>query len=243
MTAVATTDQEVRRAGTVFAIPLHLIHPDPANPRRKLGNLDDLVGSIREFGILQPLLATRDKTGKIVLTAGERRLAAAEIAGLTHAPVILLADLRPDVRLRMAVIENLHREPMEPMDEARACARLLGMGYSRERIARDLGRSPAWVADRIALLELPAEVQRKVVAGDMPVTAAVSLARQVRRTGSGSVTTGVRCVSHFTKFHPLRESAASMCDAAGHPKAGRTGGVCGACWEASIRADAIANRQ
>lgn len=237
--AVPPPGTQVARASTVFAVPVGLVHRNPRNPRSDLGDLTDLADSIREVGVLQPLLASRNQQGRITLIAGERRLEASKIAGLKAVPVVIASDMQPEKRLRMAVIENLHRAPMAPMDEARACEALLGDGLTRTQIAKGLGRSAAWVADRLALLELPESVQREVENDDLPVTKAVDLAKQVRRNRGGSVTTGLRCKSYFTKLHPLRTTAQSRCDAAGHPKAGRIGGVCGECWEAEIRADAL----
>lgn len=229
--------EHVHRAGTVFAIPTQLVHANRRNPRRDLHPDDEFVESIRTHGMLQPLLATRDSCNRITLIAGNRRLMAARQAGMSHVPVIIARDMRPDLRLCMAAVENLHREPMAPMDEARACAALIDAGYARRRIAHDLCRSVGWVSDRLALLELPDDAQARVDQQQLPVSEAIRLARQVRKRRAGSVTIGARCPAHFGRHHPLHTEAVHRCNTEKHPRAGRIGGACGQCWEATIRAD------
>jgi ParB family chromosome partitioning protein len=225
------------RGPAVLLVPIGHLHPNPNNPRHDLGDLTDLVDSITEHGVLQPLLATPRKQGGLQLLAGHRRLAACKIARQGTVPVIIIGPKLEDDQLTIALIENLHRAQLSPMDEARACAALLGYGRSRDDVAFDLARSAGWVAGRLALLELPRELQRKVDAGTLPIGKATHLGYQNAKHGSGSVTLHARAPYHFTKLHDLAEAATARCDGARHPVRGRLGPACGRCWEDTIRAD------
>jgi ParB family chromosome partitioning protein len=223
---------------TVFAIDARDIRPNPANPRSDLGDLTDLIESIRDHGILQPLLAQRT-TGRLMLLAGHRRLAAAQTLGMTHVPVLVVGEQLPDDQLVIAMAENLHRTPLSPLDEARACRALITMGRSKGDVATELARSSQWVADRLALLELPAELAAKVDSKQMPVGQAAQLGHQLRKQRHGGIVLGARAPQHFIRTHPLADAARRRCDTAGHPARGRVGVACGACWEHAIRADVL----
>lgn len=237
MTAThAATQPPPGKATPVYHVPIGDVRPNPRNPRRTLGDLDDLVASIREHGVLQPCVGRRTGAG-VTLIMGERRLEASKRAGRTTIPVILLSDKSPDRELMMAMAENLHRATMVPTDEARACRELLDMGYEREDVATLMIRSPKWVTDRLALLELPIEIQRKVDNGQMNLAEAIKIGHLVRRRQNGTVTHNDRAPRTFVKTHPLGAFATAMCNEAGHPKRGRVGPACGNCWEQSIRMD------
>lgn len=196
----------------------------------------DVTAAVRDNAIiLSPLLATKRPAGGLLLLAGHRRLAACKLAKLTTAPTIVLGPKLADDQLTIAIVENLHRAQLSPMDEARACQALLDHGRSKKDIAVDLARSNGWVADRLALMELPRELQRKVDTGDLTIGQGAQLGHGLKKRGTASVVTNARAPFHFTHGHPLADRAIERCDAAKHPTLGRIGPACGACWEAEIR--------
>jgi ParB family chromosome partitioning protein len=144
----------------VQRVPLGSIVASPLQPRTVFRDehLEELVGSIKEHGIIQPLIV-RVRDGRFELIAGERRWRAAQKAGLVDAPVIVREAGDRDV-LELALIENLQREDLNPIEEARAFARLAReFGEKQEEIAQKVGKSRAAVANSMRLLELDAEVQ------------------------------------------------------------------------------------
>ena len=153
----------------VFQIEISKIKPNPHQPRREFNNelLGELAASIREFGILQPLVVTKVEietpTGTDVqytLIAGERRLMAAKIAGLPTVPAIIRNIGLERERLEMAIIENLQRENLNPIERGRAFARLQDeFNLTQREIATRLGKSRAAVANTMRLLDLPSYIQ------------------------------------------------------------------------------------
>lgn len=237
------TPDPVQLAG-LAGIDIDDIRPAPDNIRRDLGDLTDLAASIKSAGILQPLVV-EDRGDHFVIIAGHRRHAAARGAGLRRLPCIV-RRIRSDADTTAArVVENTQRADLAPLDEAHAYQSLLDLGWTRARIAAETGQPPSRITARLDLLALPAQAQAMVRAGDLPLTHARDLARQVKTTQRGSVTTGGRidrCPPHFTGTHPLAAAAHVRCDLAGHSTAGRIGptttAACGECWEAEIRTDA-----
>jgi len=142
-------------------IPIISIKPNPSQPRNKFGeeSLSDLANSIKEHGILQPLIITRDDTGdSYYLIAGERRLRAAEIAGLEFVPAII-RDASLLEQLELALIENIQRENLSPIEAARAYQKLNDeFGLSHEQIASSVGKSRTTITNTMRLLNLPDEV-------------------------------------------------------------------------------------
>ena len=144
--------------GKVLLLPVDKIAPNPRQPRRRFEEqpLRELADSIRQHGVLQPLTVQRTPEG-YVLVAGERRLRAAAMAGLTHVPCILVRATEEDSAL-LALIENLQRCDLHYLEEAAAIARLITTyGLSQEEAARRLGRSQSAVANKLRLLRLPPE--------------------------------------------------------------------------------------
>jgi len=137
--------------------------------------------------------------------------------------------------LTLAAIENMHRLEMTPIDEARAIKTMLtDGGMNQAQVAAELARTPSWVSARLSLLELPTAVQHKIAAGEIRPTVAAQAVTDLRKTGRAVLD---RCTAHLATKHPLWDAARARCDNAGHPRLGRVNGVCGACWEAAIRAD------
>ncbi len=138
-------------------LPVELIVPNPKQPRRGFDRdaLEALAGSLGEQGVLQPVLVRPKPGGTYELVAGERRWRAARIAGLETIPA--LVRNREDVAaLEVALIENMAREDLNPIDEARACAALVEeLGLTREDVGRRVGRGRVAVSNLVRLLDLP----------------------------------------------------------------------------------------
>ncbi len=141
-------------------LPLELIVPNPRQPRRDFDGdaLEALAGSLGEQGVLQPVLVRPRAGGTYELVAGERRWRAARMAGLESIPAIV-REREDAAALEAALIENMAREDLNPIEEARACAALVEeLGLSRKEIGRRVGRSRVAVSNLVRLLELPDEV-------------------------------------------------------------------------------------
>lgn len=163
-------DDLVPVPGTTFGeIELDLIRPNPRQPRDVFDEdaLDELVTSIREIGVLQPVVVRRrpDLPGHYELIMGERRYRASKEAGRTTIPAIVRATADDDL-LRDALLENLHRVDLNPLEEAAAYAQLLeDFNCTQEELSERIGRSRPQISNTIRLLKLPAMVQRRVAAG------------------------------------------------------------------------------
>ena len=147
-------------------IPLSSIRPNPQQPRRHFGEAEmaSLVASIREHGVLQPILVTETLEGYQLVT-GERRVRAAAAAGLERIPAIV-RDLDDQHRLELALVENLQREDLDPIEAAHGFRRLIDdFGFSHEQIAGRVGRARSTVANTIRLLELAPVVQAAIAEG------------------------------------------------------------------------------
>ena len=150
-------------------IPTDLIRPNPNQPRREFDDeaLLALAESVKARGILQPVVVRPLDSGRYELIAGERRLRAAVIAGLGQVPAIVrLTD--ESERLELALIENMAREDLNAIEEARACATLIeDLGLTKEEVGRRVGRSRVAVSNLIRMLELPDEVLAMVESGEL----------------------------------------------------------------------------
>ena len=147
-------------------IPVGEIIPNPKQPRQVFDEdeLDELVHSIREFGLLQPIVV-RDTRDGFELIMGERRWRASSKAGLKYIPAIV-RDTSDEDMLRDALLENIHRVQLNPLEEAAAYQQLLEeFGVTQEQLADRLGRSRPAITNSIRLLNLPVSVQRRVAAG------------------------------------------------------------------------------
>jgi ParB family transcriptional regulator, chromosome partitioning protein len=153
--------------GAVYLeIPVELIVPNPRQPRTVFDEdaLDELVHSIKEIGLLQPVVVRRAGEG-FELIAGERRLRASQRAGLIRIPAIV-RDTGDDDLLRDALLENLHRAQLNPLEEAAAYQQLLDdFGCTQDELATRIGRSRPQVSNTLRLLKLPPAVARRVAAG------------------------------------------------------------------------------
>ena len=157
-----------RVAGAEFReVPVDAIRPNPRQPRTSIDEdaLGELAQSIAAVGLLQPLVVRAVGPDRFEIVMGERRWRAAQLAGLQTLPV-LVRETADDAMLRDALLENLHREGLSPLEEAAAYAQLLSdFGVTHEALAARLGRSRAHISNTLRLLNLPAAVQRRVAAG------------------------------------------------------------------------------
>jgi len=165
-----TQDEGLRPVpGARFAyIDPTLVVPNPRQPRQVFdaGSLAELVGSIKEIGVLQPIVVRPHPTGEgYELIMGERRLRATREAGLTEIPAIVRSTDDLDL-LRDALVENLHRAQLNPLEEAAAYQQLLDdFGITHEQLAERLSRSRPQITNTLRLLKLPPAVQKRVAAG------------------------------------------------------------------------------
>jgi ParB family chromosome partitioning protein len=163
---------EAGEATGLLEVPVNAIGPNPKQPRTRFDDeaIASLAASIREVGILQPIVVRRTGDGRYELIAGERRLRAARVAGLATVPVVQ-RDAGDEDLLREALIENIHREDLNPIEQAEAFRALLEeLGLKQEELADRVGVSRSHIANTIRLLGLPFDVQQlltddKITAG------------------------------------------------------------------------------
>ena len=151
-----------------FLCDIDKISANPHQPRSYFDEdkLQQLADSIREKGIIQPLLVTRGKGNRYTLVAGERRLRAASLAGLDEVPVVLMEETGANESLELALIENIQRHDLNPIEEAAAYARLMDeFQLTQEEVARKVGRQRSTVTNVLRLLALPSALQEDVARG------------------------------------------------------------------------------
>lgn len=158
----------------ILEIPLSKIVPNPHQPRQTFnhGGLEELVSSIKQYGVLQPLLVSDLGSGSYELIAGERRLRASKMAGLKTIPVIL-KTCDSQKKLELALIENLHREDLNPIEEARAYKELMqDFGLKQEDVSKKMGKSRSQISNTIRLLSLSENIQRAIADKKIPASSA-----------------------------------------------------------------------
>ncbi len=179
-----------------LVVPIEDIAPNPDQPRRRFGDQDltDLANSIREKGVIQPLIVRKWPNGdaKYQIVAGERRWRASQMAQLHELPV-LVRDFSDTEVLEVAIIENIQRADLNPVEEAAGYRQLMDkFGHTQEKMAEALGKSRSHIANLLRLLNLPAEVQAFLVDGRLSAGHAralittedpVALARKVVEKG------------------------------------------------------------
>lgn len=239
-------------------VPIEDLHPDPDQPRKTFRDLHLFAENLKELGMLQPITARIGPDKKLIIYMGERRWRAAKIAGWTHVPTIIRYGVVDSGILASQLMENAHRDDMDPIDEARAIRRIMRDEKiaTHEQAAKRLGHSQPWISARLALLNLDEEDQERVSRGEIGVTAAAAKGRaaagitRTRDDRSPAYTSTytpppARALAHFSDEHFLAGRARSRCTAqtrAGDHNGVKIGGVaCGACWEVVIRQDARRN--
>jgi ParB family chromosome partitioning protein len=158
--------QPTGHSGTALELPIDQITPNPYQPRKTFNDvaIRELSESVRAHGIVQPLLVTRNG-GKYQLIAGERRFRAAKLAGLTTVPAIVKDPIVGLGALEIALIENIQREDLNPIEEAMAYQQLHDeFGLTQEEVAKRVGKERSTVANSLRLLRLPDKVKRLVAA-------------------------------------------------------------------------------
>ena len=162
------TDESPENAG-LRSLAIELIGSNPNQPRKDFDSeaLTALAESIRSRGLLQPIVVRPLAGGRYELIAGERRLRASSMAGLEQIPA-LVRPTEESERLELALMENVAREDLNPIEEARACATLVeDLGVTKEELGRRIGKSRAAVSNLVRLLALPDEVLAMIEAGEL----------------------------------------------------------------------------
>ena len=160
---------DVSKEEALHQLPLDLVSPNPDQPRRSFGDaeLEELADSIRAHGVLQPVLVRPLAGGRYELLAGERRLRAARLAGLERLPAVVRSAAEGE-RLELAMIENMARQDLNPVEAANACAALVEeFGLTKEEVGRRVGRSRVAISNLVRLLELPDEVLSMLASGEL----------------------------------------------------------------------------
>ena len=172
---MADVNMDVSRSGSEpvrapdSTLPIERIFPNPNQPRRSFDAtaLAELADSIRVKGVIQPLIVRPSADGRFEIVAGERRWRAAQAANLHELPVII-RDFTDVEMLEIAIIENIQRADLNPLDEAEAYRQLMDkFGHTQEKIAEGLSRSRSHIANLLRLLNLPADVQDMVRQGTL----------------------------------------------------------------------------
>lgn len=182
------------KVGADSRVPIEFLSPNPRNPRRNFGEADlaDLAQSIREHGVVQPVVVRPSASGRFEIIAGERRWRAAQRAGLTDIPIII-RDVDDRVALELAIIENVQRADLNPVEEALGYQQLIDdHSYTQADLGQVIGKSRSHVANTLRLLKLPDAIRDMLVDGALSaghartlVTAAdpAGLARRIVEDG------------------------------------------------------------
>ncbi|MFP3391516.1 ParB/RepB/Spo0J family partition protein [Brevibacillus sp. SIMBA_040] len=162
------TSNLIEEGEQVKEVSVSEIRPNPYQPRKEFEQsaIDELAGSIKEHGIIQPLIVRKSIKG-FELVAGERRLRAAKLAGLKQVPVVVKAYTDQQL-MEIALIENLQRENLNPLEEAEAYEKLIAYhDYTQDQLAKKIGKSRPHVANMLRLLQLPEGIRKMVSAADL----------------------------------------------------------------------------
>lgn len=257
LTVVAKDAVSPASAPRLVKVAVSDLHADPNNLREHVdapvptaehdnngaaGDIEQLADSIKEVGLLQPIVARRDGD-RLVVVAGHRRLAAIRTLRWTHVEVIVRAPMRPDHVVAAMLIENGQRRDLDPIEEARGILKLKTQSDDDGQaeltdiaVARKIGRSQSYVSGRLALLALTPQQQEDIRRGHLGITEASNLGRlqsgNTRHSAKGHVT-----VAYFGPTNELSPKAAARCRRMGHTGKIAGGIACGACWESVLRAD------
>lgn len=162
-----TEDAVIQDVRSLRHMPIELIHGSPNNPRKHFGDaeLEELAKSIRDKGLLQPIVVRQRPDGEFEIVAGERRWRASQRAGIHEVPV-LIRDLSDGEALEVALIENIQRSDLNPLEEARAYGLLIEQfSYTQQQLADSVGKSRSHVSNTLRLLTLPDSVRSQIESG------------------------------------------------------------------------------
>ncbi|WP_259454415.1 ParB/RepB/Spo0J family partition protein [Streptomyces ginkgonis] len=217
----AATEAPTEGAVPPSSVPLNQLAHNPFNPRDELTELEETAASLTERGQIQPLAVVRraaflaahpDQTDTLgaaqyVVIDGNRRLAAAGIAGLTELRIDVndsLAASAADM-LEGALVANIHRVDVPPLDQAKAIQELVDVHGSQAQVAKRLGKTPAWVSQRLALLELTPELQDKVETGELKVEPARRIGRLPKEQQAAAAAETANAVNTPRQRQPRRK--------------------------------------
>jgi ParB family chromosome partitioning protein len=170
LSALIPQKTEAASGGALAQIPLDRIAANPYQPRKAFDEkgIDELTRSVREHGIVQPIVVTRTSDNRYRLIAGERRFRAAQRAGLQQVPAVIKELLQESDALQIALIENIQREDLNPIEEANAYHQLHDdFGLTQEEISRRVGKERSTVANFLRLLKLPEPVKKLLASGEL----------------------------------------------------------------------------
>ncbi len=162
---------------TYIVCPIENIHPNKYQPRKVFDDakLAELVNSIKEKGVIQPLIVRKSGERNYELIAGERRWRASQKAGLKEVPVII-KDVSDQESLEIAIIENIQRADLNPIEEAEGYKRLIDeFSYTQEELATQVGKDRATISNHLRILKLPGDVKREITAGTITIGHAKAL--------------------------------------------------------------------
>jgi ParB family chromosome partitioning protein len=172
-----STRNPLEMGETIKIIPMAKLQPNPDQPRKTFpeASIEELAQSIQKHGLLQPIIAEPSGSDSYIIVAGERRFRAAQKAGLEELPVILRA-VSAEKRLQLSLIENIQREDLNPMEEAKAYQGLMELtGFTQEQVSEAVGKNRSTVANALRLLRLPEPMQDAVRDGSISAGHARSL--------------------------------------------------------------------
>jgi ParB family chromosome partitioning protein len=155
-------------------LPIDRIDPDPRQPRQDMGGLDDLAASIREYGIIQPLIVS-PAADRFLIIAGHRRHCAARLAGLMRVPAVV-RTIEEHQRLAVQIVENLHRKDLNAVEEAESFRRLMDeFGLTQRDVAARVGKSLGHINQALRLLDLPPDMLAREKTSEQPVAKTILL--------------------------------------------------------------------
>lgn len=164
-----TEDAVIQDVRSLRHMPIELLHASPNNPRKSFGedDLRELAQSIKEKGLLQPIVVRPRSDGEYEIVAGERRWRASQLAGIHEVPV-LIRELTDGEALEIALIENIQRTDLNPLEEARAYGLLLNQfNYTQQQLADSVGKSRSHISNTLRLLNLPDSVRSQIESGQL----------------------------------------------------------------------------
>ena len=210
-------DNSIEESDSLTTLRLSEIEPNKGQPRKVFDkeSLEQLAQSIRENGVLQPLLVRPLATGSYQIIAGERRWRAAKIAGLTEVPVVIRDDLTEEQVMQIALIENLQRENLNPIEEAMGYKELIeNHSMTQEELAKALGKARSSIANSLGLLSLPNPVKEllsegKISAGHCKALRSIKdpalMTELANRAAGGELS--VRSIEAIAKRESVKSSA------------------------------------
>jgi ParB family chromosome partitioning protein len=206
--------QNENASSEINRLPLSALQPGKYQPRQKMEAfaLEELAESIREQGVMQPLLVRLVSVGKYEIIAGERRFRAAAIAGLKEVPV-LVSGADDQAAAAMALVENMQREDLNPLEESQGLARLIEeFGFTHERAAKAVGKSRSAITNLLRLAQLAKPVQAMLLAGDIDMGHARAL---LPLPGSSQVALAQRIAAQRLSVREAERMSAALAIAGG----------------------------